>query len=114
MSGPLTAMSLSEWVEWLDRYKFDHPNNLAEAVRLYEDTLRSGEVILKVNRASSTRVLKTLLRMLRGLLSVAYKWDPESEDALFIPELRGDLAAAGVALDDDTLRKWVEEAALVD
>lgn len=79
MSGPLVTMRLSEWLEWLDEFRFEHPKNLAEAIRLYEDSTTSTGFVLKPNKASSTRVQKTLLRIVRGLLAVAYKWNPGGE-----------------------------------
>ena len=40
-----------------------------------------------------------------------FSYDPAQKRSAIIPEIVGDLERAGVALDADTVRKWLKQAA---
>lgn len=69
-----------------------------------------------VPQSESTKELKqrersNLLRLVIGLAVVAYKYDPKTARSTVPKELSDDLIKLGIQLSDDTVRKYLKEAA---
>ena len=56
---------------------------------------------------------ESVLRLIIGMAVGGYSYDPTASRSKIIPEITSDLAKAGVELTDDTVRKWLKEAAEV-
>jgi hypothetical protein len=58
-----------------------------------------------------TRERDTLLRMIIGLAVKGYGYDPKAARSTIVPDIVSDLELAGVPVGDDTVRKYLREAA---
>ncbi len=56
------------------------------------------------------RERESLLKLVIGMAVEAYRYNPHATRSDVISEIAGDLEKAGVALDVDTVRKYVQEA----
>jgi hypothetical protein len=59
----------------------------------------------------STRERDTLLKLVIGMAIAGYSHDPEASRNDAPGEIAGDLANLGIEVTDDTVRKWLKEAA---
>lgn len=57
------------------------------------------------------REKESLLKLVIGMAVSAYRFDPKATRSKVTTEITSDLERAGVALDADTVRKWLHEAA---
>jgi septal ring factor EnvC (AmiA/AmiB activator) len=95
--------------------KETHINSLAGE----SDALRSRNVELEQalkqaqakEKPLSTRQRETALKLIIGMAVTRYGYDPSVKRSDKISEIVNDLDSAGVSLDDDTVRKWLREAA---
>jgi hypothetical protein len=58
-----------------------------------------------------TRERESLLKLVIGMAVGGYGYDPRAGRSEQPSQIAADLATAGVALDVDTVRKWLREAA---
>lgn len=58
-----------------------------------------------------TRERDSLLKLVIGMAVKGYVYDPKAARSDSVAEIVKDLALVGVPLDDDTVRKWLREAA---
>jgi hypothetical protein len=58
-----------------------------------------------------TKERESLLKMIIGMARGGYAYDPKLNRSAVPQEIANDLAKHGVALDVDTVRKWLREAA---
>jgi hypothetical protein len=59
----------------------------------------------------STRERDTLLKLVIGMAVEAYRYDPEAARSPIPAEVASDLAKHGMSVTDDTIRKYLKEAA---
>jgi hypothetical protein len=71
--------------------------------------LASGSVP-EVGGELKTSERNSLLKLLWGMASQGYKFDPTADRSEVPKEIAGDCAAAGVPIDPDTVRKYLREA----
>lgn len=57
-----------------------------------------------------TRERETLLKLLIGMAIAGYKYSPEEGRSHAPAEIASDLQRLGIAVSDDTVRKWLKEA----
>jgi hypothetical protein len=62
-------------------------------------------------KSIGTRERESLLKLVIGMAVGGYAYDPRQKRSDKIAEIIDDLARAGIALDADTVRKWLKEAA---
>jgi hypothetical protein len=53
---------------------------------------------------------QNMLKTIYGMAVIGYGYDPADKRSRIIPEIVGDLALAGLALSDDTIRRYLREA----
>lgn len=58
-----------------------------------------------------TKEKETLLKIIIGLAVDGYGYDPKASKSPIPKEISGNLALHGVSVSDDTIRKWLKEAA---
>lgn len=63
------------------------------------------------DRQMGTRERDTLLKLVVGMAVEAYRYDPNAARSAIPAEIASDLAKHGVAVTDDTVRKYLKEAA---
>lgn len=61
-------------------------------------------------RALVTRERATVLKLIAGMAIRGYAYDPKAAKNAAIGDIESDLQLLGVRLDQDTIRKWVQEA----
>lgn len=93
-------------ISWLmatglkSRYRFDAHPPLADAgAPVVESELKTAE-------------RNSLLKLVWGMATQGYKFDPGADRSQVPKEIAGDCAAAGVPIDADTVRKYLREASL--
>jgi hypothetical protein len=62
-------------------------------------------------KAAGARELESLMKLVIGMAIGAYGYDPKASRSKQTSEIAEDLTRAGVALDADTVRKWLKLAA---
>jgi len=82
---------------------------LEEAQKRLEDMEKSNTA--KIKPDIGLREKETLLKLVIGFAVSAYAYDPKSARNAKLSEMSSDLARAGVALDEDTIRKWLKAGA---
>jgi hypothetical protein len=58
-----------------------------------------------------TRERETLLKLIIGMAIAGYTYNPKGPRSKVPSEIAGDLAKQGMNIDDDTVRKWLRQAA---
>jgi hypothetical protein len=103
LSDPVRPL---EFVSWIERNEINcFP---VELKNLLEK--RAKRASQNTGRPISTRERETLLKLLGGLAITCYRHDFQSSRTRTAAEVR-DLAEVGVAVDPDTVRKYLKEAA---
>lgn len=64
-----------------------------------------------VEKPLSTTERNTLLKLVIGMAIEGYKYDPQATRSTIPTEISGDLAKLDISVTDDTVRKWLKEAA---
>lgn len=82
-----------------------------DALAKAESKLASDEGSRGSARELSTRERDTLLKLVVGMAIEGYRYDPNAARNDAPGEIAGDLAKQGIELTDDTVRKWLKEAA---
>ena len=59
----------------------------------------------------ATRERDSMLKLILGMAMAGYKYDPKARRGNAVREIVHDLAARGIPLSDDTIRKYLDEAA---
>lgn len=88
-------------------------NSLAqsqERVGLLEAALKAEQIKLVPDRDLKTRERESLLKLVIGMALAGYKYDPKASRSPIVAEITDDLARAGIGLDADTVRKYLQEA----
>lgn len=58
-----------------------------------------------------TRERETVLKLIIGMAVAGYRYDPSARRSAVSAEIASDLAKLGIPLNDDTVRKWLQEGA---
>lgn len=96
---PVSRSDLIKMAEKLDKKpKFLFPESRNEKAKSDEKSL-------------STKERQTALKLIIGMASAGYKYDPSAQRSDKIPEITEDLENLGIPLHSDTVRKWLQEAA---
>jgi hypothetical protein len=59
----------------------------------------------------TTRERQTAHKLILGMAIGGYGYDPKAERSTIVTEIVGDLARCDISVTDDTVRKWLKEAA---
>ncbi|MEQ8964831.1 MAG: hypothetical protein RID91_03305 [Azospirillaceae bacterium] len=138
-SGQIVDTSPGAYLDWARRINLDIPSNLEAAVTANGGTIadwrkrvaeleaalsavaeerdalhgrvQSLEARSPTEKSVSTRERASLLKLVIGIAAVGYGYDPSASRSEKIKEIAEDLASLGVPLDEDTVRKWLREAA---
>jgi hypothetical protein len=122
---------IADWQSLYENLKSRSENNESEYQKLCEEHLQMiNDVIAQRDdlqarltayesaspassaqgRPLSTRERDSLLSLIIGMAVAGYAYDPSQKRSDKTAEIAGDLEKAGVALDVDTVRKWLKEA----
>ena len=73
-------------------------------------TFKSKEVVSNPAKPFNLRERESLLKLILGMAIKGYSYDPKATKSKEIGEIAGDLQTLGLALDEDTVRKYLNEA----
>ena len=73
-------------------------------------SIETADDSIKVEKPIGTRERESLLKLILGMAIIGYSYDPKSAKSREISEIASDLQIAGLALDPDTVRKYLDEA----
>jgi hypothetical protein len=73
------------------------------------DALREAAERAPPEKGMSTRERESLLKLVIGMAIRGYRYDPAAGRNVATTEIADDLAALGIPLDQDTVRKWLRE-----
>lgn len=98
---------------------FDHYMRLvakrdAEIAKLskFAVTLQADTASNSASKVSALqKSLNTVLKLLGGLVIAIYNFNPHERRSDIVKQIQSDLDLKGISLDEDTIRKWVKEAA---
>jgi hypothetical protein len=108
--------------EHINEYRLCNPNNPTQSVEIAIKTCKLvvlDQDLQSINKHSQSALekplgeteKKSLLRMVIGMAICGYKYDPSKLKNEATSEIRCDLDSVGISLDDDTIRKYLKEAA---
>jgi len=121
-----------QWLEWAKKKEIPIPEMLeGEVSRLYPDISLSADAArisvleAKISRLRgefaktgpttdqgvATRERESMLKLIVGMAIQGYRYDPKARRGEAIRDITNDLEKSGVALSDDTIRKYLVEAA---
>lgn len=96
----------------LDQHTKDHILYLEERIEELEKDnklLEQSEMVV-LNKPLHTKERETLLKLIIGMAVSGYKFNPKAKRNEATSDIVGDLDENGIALDPDTVRKWLKEA----
>jgi hypothetical protein len=103
------------------------PTSLDSVVFSFKDIMRDGVVMMSevalfeesagepgglpiYDKPLTTTERNTLLKMVIGMAVKGYSYDPTAAKSTVPKEIEGDLAALGITVTDDTVRKYLKRA----
>jgi hypothetical protein len=90
------------WLEWARKHGL--PVTLAEPERIETKQPTQEKPLL-------TRERETALKLIIGMAIAGYRYDPDAARSEVTGDISRDLQKLGISLDQDTVRKWLREAA---
>lgn len=109
-------------IEWANVIEFSFPTELIEAVRLVDQrrrgktrptksALRIASPDTQDEKRISEHERKSLLKMVIGMAVAKYDYDPDRKRNSAAGQISNDLQLHGVSLSDETITKYLNEAA---
>jgi len=75
------------------------------------EALATKKPIHAEGKPLKTRERETALKLIVGMAAAWYGYDPRTSKSSTVTEIVNDLAGKGIVLSDDTVRRWLTEAA---
>jgi hypothetical protein len=99
-SGCCSPTFLSAYEDWTQR-----------KLEIGNAKTRSRPEAQNQEREVHPRVQKTLLKMIYGMAKSKYRYNPSGTRNSAVTNITGDITGAGLKVDEDTVRKWLNAAA---
>lgn len=90
---------------------YELPSYCALVVRTSALQELCAELLAPIEKPVSTTERNTFLKLLIGMAVEGYSYDPKASKSTTPREIADDLAGLGIAITDDTVRKYLKEAA---
>ena len=88
------------------------PEKLQSAVMQgFEKCKDEKSISLQTDKPLMTKERESLYKLIIGMAVAGYKYDPTAARNDAVGDIYNDLEELGVAVDQDTIRKWLREAA---
>lgn len=104
--------------DWKSRYEEleGHFNKQKQLLQDVTAHLQQATEMLKKRPSATEKPLKTrerdtFYKLVIGMAVAGYKYDPKAKRQDAISDIAGDLERLGISLSDDTIRKWLSDAA---
>ncbi|GEP04934.1 hypothetical protein [Methylobacterium oxalidis] len=97
------------FIKWAKRQGISFDPDLEKAVK-------DGKKVAKTTKDREDEHLnaksrQSFLKIVLGLAAATYSYDPQKPRGSIVREIKDDLDRIGISLDEDTVRKWLAEAA---
>lgn len=109
------------WIAWADNYEVGFPDRLRSAVaaKVQHHENRKSTALAKAGPAPSDRTREpigarerdSLLKLIIGMAVGGYGYDPTASRSPIPAQIMSDLHKLALSLNDDTIRKYLKEAA---
>jgi hypothetical protein len=117
------GVQIADWKTYYDdlKKKYDEAVGLVDALnkRILRDQEIQNELRAHIAELKATptergllgKERESVLKLIIGMAVRGYTFDPAANRTKAISEITSDLAELGISLSDDTVRKWLKEAA---
>ena len=105
-SEPHSEFRLAEFAAWAMSFNWPIPHEMAELAESAEKAEAKVE-----QGALHPRERDTLLKLVIGMAMDSYRYDPAAPRSKVPAEIAADLEKKGITVTDDTIRKWLKQAA---
>lgn len=106
-------MRPTSFLKWADQLKVDVPRGMRRAI--LELHGRASDAALQtpppIEDDLKTSERNSLLKIILGMALQQYSFDPDAARSSTVPQILEDLAASGIKIGEDTVRKYLREAA---
>lgn len=116
--------NILDWKKMYDDLLIRNNENVDRANKLLEDSRKQTEKLKEeikvalenksatpIEKPLKTRERETLLKMIIGMAVDFYGYDPKASKSTVPKEISDNLDLLGISVSDDTIRKWLREAA---
>ncbi|QGY01548.1 hypothetical protein MMSR116_06255 [Methylobacterium mesophilicum SR1.6/6] len=97
------------FIQWAKRQGMSFDPELEKAVRTSNKAAKATQAREDDHLNSKSR--QSLLKLVIGLVTATYSYDHQRARTSIVREIKDDLDRVGIKLDEDTIRKWLAEAA---
>jgi hypothetical protein len=116
LDDPRTKISLPLFGDWASGLGWQLPTRFPQTLQPAAQQLGNAhrvtdELNPTAEKGLSKRERDTLLKLVIGMAIEGYCYDPTATRNEAPAEISGDLAKLGIEVTDDTVRKWLREAA---
>ena len=108
----IIKMRSTESVDWRARYEDLTKSTgavIAEQETKISDLMQDLEKAL-AEKPLKTRERDTICKIILGMAIKGYAYDPQAKKNTAVSEIAGDIQQLGLSVDQDTIRKWLQEA----
>jgi len=105
-SEPHSELRLDKFAAWVKSFGWTMPHELAELAGSAEPVPAEA-----TQTELRPRERDTLLRLIIGMAVAGYRYDPAAQRSKVPSEIAADLEKIGIPVSDDTVRKWLKQAA---
>lgn len=115
LSDPSSPVEFIDWAT-INRIPFSEnlavmvAGHLAEKAKRKAALERQKKPPVALDSAVNPKSVTTLLKLVGGLVTAIYKFDPAAKKSDVPRQIQSDLDLVGVSLDLDTIRKWAKES----
>jgi hypothetical protein len=102
---------MADWKKLAEQQSVEIQSN-REKISLLEreSDFRAVAVAAETAKPQSPIERQSMLKLIYGMAVRGFGYNPEDKRSTIVPELVGDLALEGLALSDDTIRRYLKEA----
>ncbi len=111
--GPSGYMSMSfpTLKRALETYGVELDHEFMEALAVRCPDAKHAQETPSSSKGLSSQERQTLLKLIAGMASEQYRFDPHQQRSEAIKNIQDDLERVGLPMDAKTVRKWVRQAA---
>lgn len=101
-----SPLSPQAFIEWAKRYDVSIPDGLRQAINDNDSKGRRSYT----DDNCHPKIKASMQKMILAMAKYGYGWNPKDLRSTIVPEIVGDLEAAGIPLNEGTVRSRLNEA----
>lgn len=111
-TGAWSLVSPRDLKAWFDEISLDvHPDFYAELERRFPEP--KIKTVKDFEKRLSPQERETLLKLIAAMSCEQYNFDPDAVRNSATSSIRDDIETVGLSMDNNTIRKWLKEAAVL-